>query len=401
MSVASRMAIIVLALLASAAAAEAADWRQFRGNNADGVAAEEDAPGRLGTTVWEAALPGEGKSGPIVVNDRVIVTASSGHRQARLHVACFSDADGSQLWERQFWATGRTSCHDKMSVATSNPASDGERIFALYSSNDLACLDLDGNLVWYRGLTYDFPNASNTLGMASSPVVVGKTVIVQVESDAEAFTTGIDVETGVSRWRIERPRTSNWASPALLPRGDEEPLVLLASGNGVAAIEAETGEQVAFFDGGASTIPSPVCAGGLLLVPSGGITALRANEAGDGFDEVWKQSRLSPSTPSPIAYAGNVYAVNGAGVLVCGDAETGKVEWQHRLGGDYSATPVAAGGHVYVINEEGTVIAVDVTGERGETVAEKPLGELILGTPAIANGALYARGDTTLWKLTE
>ena len=40
-------------------------------------------------------------------------------------------------WERQFWATGRTLSHEKICVASSSPASDGERVFALYSSNDL------------------------------------------------------------------------------------------------------------------------------------------------------------------------------------------------------------------------------------------------------------------------
>jgi outer membrane protein assembly factor BamB len=87
-------------------------------------------------------------------------------------------------------------CHNKMCVATPTPASDGKRIFAFYSSNDVICLDLAGNLLWYRGLTFDYPNASNSLGMASSPVVVNDTLVVQVESDAEAFAVGLDTQTG-------------------------------------------------------------------------------------------------------------------------------------------------------------------------------------------------------------
>ena len=44
-------------------------------------------------------------------------------------------------------------------VAANTPCSDGKRVFAFYSSNDLAALDLDGNLLWYRGLASDYPEA--------------------------------------------------------------------------------------------------------------------------------------------------------------------------------------------------------------------------------------------------
>ena len=194
-----------------------ADWLQFRGGDSSSVAGNETLPTNWSdqeNIAWKSKLPGRGLSGPIVVGDRVFITASSGHHQDRLHVLGFDAADGKQLWERQFWATGRTMCHEKMAVATPQPASDGQRIFAFYSSNDLACLDLDGNLLWFRGLTFDYPNASNSLGMSSSPVVMGDTVIAQVESDSESFAVGLDVKTGVQRWKIDRPKMSNWTCVA-------------------------------------------------------------------------------------------------------------------------------------------------------------------------------------------
>ncbi|MGV2339007.1 MAG UNVERIFIED_CONTAM: hypothetical protein LVR18_34990 [Planctomycetaceae bacterium] len=51
--------------------------------------------------------------------------------------------------------------------------------------------------------------------MSSSPIVVGGVLVVQVESDAEAFACGVDVITGETRWQIQRPRAANWTSPAL------------------------------------------------------------------------------------------------------------------------------------------------------------------------------------------
>ena len=183
-----------------------ADWLQFRGNDVSGVLTGAKLPmswsatdGKTENVAWKTPLPGRGISGPIVVGQQVFVTSNSGFGQDRLHVLSVDRDSGEKLWERQYWATGRTMTHPKTAVASSTPASDGRRVFAQFSSNDVACLDLDGNLLWYRGLTHDFPNASNSLGMASSPIVVGETLVCQVENDAESFATGLDIETGASR----------------------------------------------------------------------------------------------------------------------------------------------------------------------------------------------------------
>ena len=213
----------LLAFLTLTAFITARDWRQFRGNDTTGVSEEASLPVKWSATeniAWKAALPGRGLSSPIIVGDRVFVTCSSGFRQDRLHVLCFSAADGSKIWERQFTATGRTMSHPKTCNAAPTPTSDGQRIFALYSSNDLVCLDLDGNLLWYRGLTFDHPNVSNSLGMASSPVVVGETLVAQVENDSESLATGVDAVTGLSRWTITRPKRANWTSAAVLGKGE-------------------------------------------------------------------------------------------------------------------------------------------------------------------------------------
>jgi NitT/TauT family transport system permease protein len=68
-------------------------------------------------------------------------------------------------------------CHPKTSVAAPTPCSDGKHVYAIFSSNDLVCFDLDGNLQWLRGITYDYPNVSNSLGMSQSPVVMDGTLV--------------------------------------------------------------------------------------------------------------------------------------------------------------------------------------------------------------------------------
>lgn len=404
-----------IAVLSACSFEALADWRQFRGNDSSSVVADaslptewvdEDTPKNIG---WKASLPGRGLGSPIVVGGRVFVTCSSGFRQDRLHVLCFDAANGQKLWERQFWATGRTMTHPKTCGAASSPCSDGQHIFALYSSNDLVCLDLDGNLQWFRGITHDFPNCSNSLGMASSPIVIDDTLIVQTENDADSFASGFDAYTGETRWKRTRAKRANWASPsALKDPTSGEVLVLLQGSSGVEAVKPRTGELVWAYNGGASTIPSLVVADGVAYIPSNGLTALRTDAGKSEPRQLWNVAKLGPATPSPLVLGGKIYVVGGAGVLTCANLEDGKTEWQLRLTGPFTASPVAAGKRLYLVNENGLCQVVQLGGEKGELVGRSELklgktepADLIQATPAIDGNALYLRSDSFLWKVSE
>lgn len=392
--------IISLALFSSLSLATA-DWPQFRGPNGNGVATEASLPAKLDgqSIAWAADLPGRGLSSPIVIGDRVFVTCASGPKQDRLHVICFNAADGSKRWERQFWATGRTMCHEKTSVAAPTPASDGERVFAIFSSNDLVCLDLDGNLLWLRGLTRDYPNASNSIGMSSSLTVAEGVLIAMVENDSESFTAGLDAKTGVNRWKLDRPKMANWTSPMLFKATGGSTQVLLQSGKGVAAVEPASGRIVWQYTDGASTIPSATVSDGVLYVPSHGITALKPEPEGQSPKQLWRSGQLRPATSSPIIVNQRVFTLNDAGVLTCGDAANGNRLWQLRLKGPFSATPVAAGAFLYCVNEKGLLQVVDTAQPEGAVTSEVDLTATILSTPSIARGFVYVRSDAKLWKL--
>lgn len=406
------VAVIVLA----SAAPAIGDWRQFRGPAGSGTpdvlpsvvgrvprakpskdakAVEPAGPER--NIAWKASLPGRGLSGPIVVGDAVIVTASSGPRQDRLHVLCFDRENGQKQWHRQFWATGRTACHPKTCVAAPTPASDGSRILALYSTNDAICLDLAGNVLWIRGLTRDYPNASNSVGMAASPLLVEDTAIVQLESQSDAFLLGIDAATGGNRWKVDRKRTANWTSPVLL-NGDP-PAVLVQGPQGVMAVAPRTGMTLWKADCPASTIPSSAADEGQFVVPAEGLTMFR--RTGQATPEVqWKSNRLTLNTASPLLHRGRVYAINSSSVLKCADASSGEILWQLRLVGPFSSSPVIAGDRMICINEEG-LVQVIALGSEGKVIGTGELGETILCSPAVSDNALYVRSDGHLWKIAE
>ncbi len=383
---------------------DAADWRQFRGTFANSVAVGESLPTQLSRSViaWQTDLPGRGCSGPIVIGEQVIVTASSGYYDDRLHIISMDTATGQQQWERTFQATGRTVSHPKMCVATPTPASDEERIYAFYSSNDLICTDRDGHLQWYRDLGKEFPNASNTLGMSSSPVVIGSTVVVQVESDAESFAMGVDVLSGESKWKLDRPRMANWSSPAFLPAEKGQPaLVLLQSLSGLTAVNPDTGAERWNFTDEAAVVPSTTVSNGHIIVPSNGLTILRPTADGTSYETLRSTRNVRASTSTPLVMDGMFFAINGSGVLSAGSLNTGKRLWQLRLHGQFSSTPLGSNGHLFCFSEQGTATVVRPNLESGEIVSELDLMETILSSPAAANDALFVRSDQHLWKFAD
>jgi outer membrane protein assembly factor BamB len=379
------------------------DWLQFRGNDNTSVCGEEDLPPRFGPqehVAWKVPLSGRGPSGPIVVGGRVIVTAASGPRQDRLHVLALDAASGKVCWERQLWATGSTIHNPFGGVAANTPASDGRRIFALFSSNDLVCFDLDGNLQWLRGLSYESPLARNDAGMASSPLVVGPVVIVQVQSAGESFVVGIDASDGRTRWRLDREQVPIWSSPTVL-RGKTpaDDLVLLQSRSNFAAHDPATGRVQAVYDHWCDTIGSATTWDDRVFLPAAGIHALRCDRQAGKMALLWSQPQLRGDNSSPVACDGRIYVVKDGSILVCGDTSDGHVVWQLRLKGPIWATPVLAGGYLYVVNHDGLVQTVRL-GEKGEVVGTSRIDPDVLASPAVADGAIYFRCPQSVWKIS-
>ncbi|MBT3635762.1 MAG: PQQ-binding-like beta-propeller repeat protein [Opitutae bacterium] len=379
-----------------------ANWLSFRGDSGNGIIDNDLSPS-IGTdskSAWKVELPGRGLSSPIVVGDRVYLTASSGPKQETLHVIAYDGKTGKTDWEKTFKATGRTVCHDKTCVAAPTMVSDGKVVVAQFSSNDVFCLDLEGNLKWLRGLTYDYPNAANGLGMSSSPVIANGVLVAQVENDAESFTAGLSLSNGTTLWKKDRPRGANWTSPTVLGKGKDQQ-VALQSMKGVAVIDPKTGKDQWIYEDGAATIPSSTVLGSTILVPSNGLTALQARGDGKSHTQLWRDNKLGPGTGSPSISGDKFYVINKANVLTCAEIKTGKIIWRMRLKGPVSSSPVSTKTHLFVFNEEGLGQVVQLGGEEGKTVRSIDLKETILCTPAVSKGALYVRSDSTLWKLSD
>ena len=392
-----------LLVVALATPGTAADWPAFRGDGS-GASAERNLPATFDPATneniaWKVELPGRGPSSPIVIGNRVILAAASGAKQERLQVLCFDSQDGRLQWRRQFRATGHTVVNPFGGVAAPTPASDGRLVCAYFSSNDLVCLDLEGNVKWFRGLAYESPQTRNDVGMASSPVIIGDTVIVQAENQGDSFVMALDLASGETRWRQPREPTAVWSSPTVLRGKDRSgDLVLLNGRQKLTAIEPRSGDLVWQYEASCHTIASATTDGDRVFLPAIGLHALGYDRQKRTVTKLWYEERLRSDNSSPVVAGDRVYVLKPPGILLSADAADGRILWQLRLKGPFWATPVVADDRAYCVNHAGLVQIVAL-GDEGKLLGTAQIDEGVLASPAVAGGAIFLRTDQRLWKI--
>ncbi|MEZ5401607.1 MAG: PQQ-binding-like beta-propeller repeat protein [Bryobacteraceae bacterium] len=422
-------------LLSLGAAAFAADWSSYRGNDGTGVA-RGSAPvswnaalsaGQPRNIRWRTPIDGLGHSSPAIVGDRLfVVTAVSSDGKAPLKVGlygsgdsaddngeqqwvlyCLDRRDGSVLWRRTV-AQGkpRTRRHTKATHANTTAAADSRHVVVFLGSEGLHSFTLDGKPEWSQDLgTLDMaPSDDRTLswGFASSPVLKDGRVVVQADAKSGGFLAAFDAASGREIWRVSRGDVSvcSWATPAVIAAGGRTQVVA----NGypfIAGYDFATGRELwRLRSGGDIPVPVPFLADGLIYVANahglkGPLYAIRPDASGEiaaGNGVVWEQERNSSYLQTPVAYRGIVYASTSQGIFKAYDAKTGERLYEKRLGqgGAFTSSPIAAGGRVYVTDEEGRTYVVKA-GREFELVATNELDEIVLSTPAVVDGAMYIR----------
>jgi len=136
------------------------------------------------------------------------------------------------------------------------------------------------------------------------------------------------------------------------------------------------------------------------LIQQHGLTAVRAGGEGDitTTHVAWKEPRGAFEVPSPILYRDRIYAVGSGGIVICMDANDGRVVFRGRLGtpGEYYASPVAANGRLYFTSRDGVVTVIEA-GDELRVLARNDLEEDVFASPAIVGDTLYIRTATHVY----
>jgi outer membrane protein assembly factor BamB len=404
-----RLALILGAAAVLAGPAAAGNWPRFRGPNGTGVSDDKDIPVGWADkdVLWKTALPGLGNSSPIVWGDRLFIQSASADGKERLLLGV-DVATGKVRWQKSVPGE-RARTHPKNTLATSTPATDGKRVYALFwDGQDIAlhAYDLDGKPLWQTPLG---PFTSQH-GVGHSPMVYDGKVVVANDQDGSAALVAVDAETGKVAWQAKRQafRTC-YSTPFVLDNASDGPELIVASTAGVTGYDPKSGTENwhwhwSFAGMALRTVASPVAVAGLIVANSGegsgarDTVAVKVGSKGEDTkgNLAWEQRRDLPYVPCFLARGDYLYSVTDAGTAACRVAKTGEIVWSERLGSAVSASPVMIDGKVYVCGEDGDVY-VFAAEPTFKLLAKDSVGEPIIATPAVADGRLFIRGKTHLF----
>jgi outer membrane protein assembly factor BamB len=427
-------AAAVLVLLGTATAA---DWPQFRGPTGCGLAGNESIPVRWGgfePAAWQAEIPGNGWSSPVVVGDRIWLTTAEQTalptvaREKKLDASVYSDyrdqlqvhgsvtclavelaaASGEILRKVElFTCDDPPPTHATNGYASPTPASDGTHLVCHFGSLGTACIDQkSGELLWKQRLQFD-----EITGPGSSPVLFENVVTISCDGADQQFVIGLDIRSGETIWKTDRPKIDDaegihrraFSTPLIVKHENRWEAVTVGAQWAV-SYDPVNGRELWRVNMGDchAAIPRPVAANGVVYVCSGymkpRLFAIRLGGSGDVTEThvAWQFDRQVPEISSPIIVGGSIYFVSSGGILTCLDAETGKLAWQHRLGGSFAASPIAAGDKIYFVSREGVTTVIRAGGEYEELARSQHFGQT-LASPAVCGNALLIRADRVLY----
>ncbi len=419
--------LALLSMLMISLPLAATDWPQWRGPGLDGMGQAENLPvtwSQSENVRWRLELPGPAASTPVVAGDRIFLTSTDKEGEA-LYVLAVS-REGKILWRR---AAGEGSLkvfeafQHETSPASPSPVTDGERVWALFSTGQLQSFDRDGKPLWTVDLPARYGKPNLYFGLAMTPLLEGDRLFLQWLNTDSQWIIALDKKTGKELWKHQRATNAtgeclhSYASPVLLrPEAGGEPQLLIHGADHITAHRLEDGEEIWRFgsmnpkenyNSMFRFVATPVTAEGMVVVPTakrGPVFALkpgatRGQLGGEAL--AWTMDRGTPDVPSPLVADGLVYLSGETGTLTVLDAGTGEKIYAERVHQSaHRGSPVLADGKLFLIGVDGTV-SVLRPGRKFEVLAQNDLGERLSASPAIAHDTLYLRTSEALYAISK
>jgi outer membrane protein assembly factor BamB len=305
-------------------------------------------------------------SSPIVVDGRIVLLVDT---PEEAYLATFDAATGKTVWKipRQTGVLGSYT-----TPTTWAPASEATQLVVAGARELTAYDSATGARLWWAPGVASYP--------AAPPFVAGDSVFTVEPAGGVSwppFAEPLKLFDANKDGRIEVEEAASDPIWARSLKGIDENV-----GNRDGIV---TPEEYAKADGGADD-------GGLVRTRVGGRGDVRRTHV------VWRHDKGMPFLSGALLYEGVLSVVRSA-VVSAFDPETGKLLAQQRVRnalGDYYASPVAGDGKIYVASLDGK-LSVLRSGAGGSVLSTSDLGEQIVATPAIAEGRLFVRTETTLY----
>jgi len=243
---------VVCLLFLQATAAEGDDtWDQFRGPNGSGVAIQATPPIDVATErlAWSTNVP-RGKSSPIIVGERLFLTATVDERLVTLAI---DTRTGKIVWQRDAAIASLPTNHPAGCPAAPTPCADAQRVCVYFPAFGLLAYDHEGIELWRKPL----PQPENMYGVSTSPILQDGTLFLVLDDDANlpessvsrSRVLAVDAATGETQWETPRPFNRGvWTTPMIWSHEHGQDLVVLGDGRAY-GYDPQSGEEKWFVSG--------------------------------------------------------------------------------------------------------------------------------------------------------
>ena len=405
----------ILILTAAIPSALLADWPQFRGPDGQGHSKATGIPVEWTDTKnvkWKKPVPGQGYSSPVISGDQIWVTSAENNGKS-LHAICLDLATGNLLHNIEVITTDDAGPRHRLNgYASPTPVLDEKYVYVHFGPRGTVCLNRNGKIIWKNtGFKYNVIQ-----GGASSPILHGDLLLLTCDGIDFQFIVALEKETGKVRWKQPRAHLEaaakkrsiakmSYSTPLIQSINGKNQLVCSGADH-VAAYDLGTGRELWWMPYDGFSIVGRPSYGNSLFYVVGSIRqdhfCVYAVRPGDGQlkpDEiVWKYSKSVPHVPSPILVGREIYFVHDGGVATCLDALTGQPLWQERLGGNHDASPIEIRNRLYFLNREGKATVL-TAGRKFDVLATNQLEGTFKASPAVADGALFLRNESHLYRI--
>jgi outer membrane protein assembly factor BamB len=382
----------------------AEDWPQFLGPTRNGVYAgtnlnvrwPKDGP----LVVWQMKV-GEGFGAPVVAGSRLVLFHRVGDKE---RLDCVEAQTGKAVWQHEY-PTDYEDDFSRGNGPRATPAIAHGRVFAFGPAGVLTCLNLtSGAKVWSLDTQKEFGARKGFFGMACSPLVEGRAVLMDLGGKNGAGIVGFDAASGKVLWKAGSDEAS-YSSPTVASIGSKR-YALFLTRNFFSALDPSTGKVYFEYPWQPSihasvSAATPLVIGDLVFISASygaGAAVLRFKEAGP--EKLWSgDDILSNHYATSVHHEGFLYGFDGRQEqgcnLRCVELKTGKIRWTlDRFG---AGTVTLAANHLLVLTEKGELICAPATPSDFKPVARAqilPYG--VRAYPAIADGLFYARSGEKL-----
>ncbi len=391
------------AVVVSVAALHAAnDWPQWQGPDRTGVSKEtgllQQWPSNGPAVVWTATGLGNGYGSMAVAGNRIFV---QGTRAGDSVVIAYNKADGKEVWSK---ALGRYGDDDRGSGPRGTPTVDGEMLYVLTESGDLACLKVDGREVWRRNILRDFKGRQLQWLISESPLVDGQFLIVSPGGPGAGMVK-LDKMTGKTVWTTQDlSDPAGYSSPIVADVQGVRTYLTFTAGAGV-GVRASDGKLMFRYDraaNGVANITTPIFFDNKAFFTSAydtgaGLVQLTASNGSVSAKEIYFTREMKNHHGGVVLVNGYLYGFDDS-ILTCLEFATGKRMWRDRSVGKGSVT--YADGHLYIQSEGNQFALAEATPsgyrEKGRfSFADKGLPSW--AHPVVSDGRLYVRNQDSIF----